>query len=113
MPLLPGQAVFKKIGRRKAQQCSIVSTAIRVEMDGGVCKDARIVLGSMAPTPLRCTEAEASITGKALDERLIAKCAEKAVAESTPIDDQRATAWYRKKVATAIVAQALTQAAGV
>jgi CO/xanthine dehydrogenase FAD-binding subunit len=113
VPLLPGGAVFKKVGRRKAQQCSIVSTAVRVEMDGDVCKDARIVLGSMAPTPLRCTKAEALITGKALDEGLIAACAEKAVAESTPIDDQRATAWYRKKVATATVAQALAQAAGI
>jgi carbon-monoxide dehydrogenase medium subunit len=96
---------------RKAQQCSIASTAVRLEMDGKVCKDARIVLGSMAPVPLRCTKAEAMITGKALDEALIAKCAEKAVSESTPINDQRATAWYRTKAATALVARALAQTA--
>jgi carbon-monoxide dehydrogenase medium subunit len=111
VPLLPGKATFKKIGMRKAQQCSIASTAVRLEMDGDVCKDARIVLGSMAPVPLRCTEAEAMITGKALDEALIAKCAEKAVSESTPIDDMRATAWYRTKAATALVARALAQTA--
>ena len=111
VPLLPGKAAFKKIGMRKAQQCSIASTAVRLEMDGAVCKDARIVLGSMAPVPLRCTEAEAMITGKALDEALIAKCAEKAVSESTPIDDMRATAWYRTKAATALVARALAQTA--
>ena len=113
VPLLPGKAAFEKIGRRKAQQCSIASTAVRLEMDGDVCKDARIVLGSMAPVPLRCTEAEALITGKTLDEGLIAKCAAKAISESTPIDDQRATAWYRTKAGTALVARALTQAAGV
>lgn len=111
VPLLPGKAVHKKIGRRKAQQCSIVAAAVRLDMDGDVCKDARIMFGSMAPVPMRCTEAEAMIKGKALDEALIADCAKAAVAQTTPIDDQRATAWYRTKVATALIAQALGQAA--
>jgi CO/xanthine dehydrogenase FAD-binding subunit len=113
VPLAQGKAVFQKLGRRKAQVCSIASTAVRLVMDGGTCKEARIVLGSMAPTPLRCTEAETMITGKKLDESLIAKCAAKAVSESNPIDDQRATAWYRKKAGTALVARALAQAAGI
>ena len=113
VPLLPGKAVFEKVGRRKAQVCSIVSAAVRLEMDGGVCKDARIVLGSMAPTPLRCPKAEAMLKGKAVDAALIAKCAAQAVAESDPIDDQRATAWYRQKAGTALVGRALTKAAGV
>jgi xanthine dehydrogenase FAD-binding subunit len=113
VPLLKGKAVFKKLGRRKAQVCSIVSTAVRLEMDGGVCTDARIVLGSMAPTPLRCSKAEAMLKGKTLDAALVAECAAQAVAESTPIDDQRATAWYRTTAGTALVAQALTEAAGI
>jgi CO/xanthine dehydrogenase FAD-binding subunit len=113
VPLLKGKAVFKKLGRRKAQVCSIVSTAVRLEMDGGVCKDARIVLGSMAPTPLRCSKAEAMLKGKAVDAALVAECAAQAVAESTPIDDQRATAWYRAKAGTALVARALAEVAGI
>jgi carbon-monoxide dehydrogenase medium subunit len=82
-------------------------------MEGATCKDARIVLGAMAPTPLRCTEAEGTIKGKSLDEGLIAKCAAEAVDESSPIDDQRATAWYRKRAAKVLVARALAQAAGI
>mgnify|MGYP001039850444 CR=1 FL=1 len=113
VPLLDGKAVFKKLGRRKAQVCSIVSTAVRLEMEGGVCKDARIVLGSMAPTPLRCSKAEAMLKGKAVDAALVAECAAQAVAESTPIDDQRATAWYRAKAGTALVERALAEAAGI
>jgi len=113
VPLLPGKAVFKKIGRRKAQTCSLVSAAARLEMDGKVCKAARIVLGSMAPTPIRCPKAEAMLKGKALDEALIAECAAQAVAESCPITDQRATAWYRQKAGTALVSRALAEAAGV
>jgi aerobic carbon-monoxide dehydrogenase medium subunit len=113
VPLLQGSAVFQKIGRRKAQICSIASAAVRLEMDGGVCKDARIVLGSMAPKPIRCPKAEEMLKGKAIDASLIAECADQAVAESKPIDDQRATAWYRQKAGTALVARALTQAAGI
>ena len=82
-------------------------------MDGMVCNDARIALGSMAPTPLRCIDAEELIKGKTLDKALIEKCAAAAVAQSAPIDDQRATAWYRMKAGTALVARGLAQAAGV
>jgi CO/xanthine dehydrogenase FAD-binding subunit len=113
VPLRAGKAVFQKLGKRKAQVCSIVTATVRLEMDGGVCKDARIVLGSMAPTPLRCTKAEALLKGKALDKALIDECAAQAVAEGSPITDQRATAWYRQKAGTALVARAVAQAAGV
>jgi CO/xanthine dehydrogenase FAD-binding subunit len=113
VPLLAGTAVFEKLGRRKAQVCSIASAAARLEIEEGVCKDARVVLGSMAPTPIRCPKAEEMLKGKAIDTELVAQCAAQAVAESSPIDDQRATAWYRTKAATALVARALTRAAGV
>ena len=86
---------------------------VRLEMDGKVCKAARIALGSMAPTPLRCVKAEEMLVGKAVDAALVAQCAAAAVGESSPIDDVRATAWYRRKAGTALVAQALAQAAGL
>ncbi len=113
VPLLAGKAAFGKLGRRKAQTCALATATARMEMDGKVCKDARIVLGSMAPTPIRCTKAEKMIIGEELDEDLIAKCAAKAIGESSPIDDQRASAWYRKQAGTALVARAVAQAAGV
>ncbi len=113
VPLPAGKTVFLKVGQRKAQILAVVSVAVRLEMDGATCKDARIVLGSMAPTPLRCTDAEELIKGKILDKALIGECAAAAVAQSAPIDDQRATAWYRMKAGTALVARALAQAAGV
>lgn len=113
IPAVKGKAVFQKLGKRKAQACSIVITAVRLEMAGGVCKAARIALGSMAPTPLRCVKAEEMLVGKAVDQALVARCAAAAVGESSPIDDVRATAWYRQKAGTALVAQALAQAAGL
>jgi carbon-monoxide dehydrogenase medium subunit len=113
VPPLKGKAAFLKLGRRKAQTLAVMSVAVWLEMDGQKCQDACIALGSMAPTPLRCTEAEALIKGKSLDGALIAECAAAAIAQSKPITDQRGSAWYRKEAGTALVARALTQAAGL
>jgi CO/xanthine dehydrogenase FAD-binding subunit len=113
VPPAAGHAVFMKLGRRKAQTLAVMNVVVRLEMDGATCQDARIVLGAMAPTPLRCTQAEALIRGKSLDAGLIADCAARAIAESAPITDQRGSAWYRKEAGTALLARALTQAAGL
>lgn len=119
IPLSKGKAVFLKLGRRKAMTLSVVNVAVHLEMDGKrrweklTCQEARIALGSMAPTPLRCLKAEGLLKSKVLDKALIGQCAAEAVAESHPIDDQRATAWYRKQAATVLVSRALAQAAGL
>ncbi len=111
LPHQKGKSVFLKLGRRKAMTLSVVNVAVRLEMEGAQCKDARIALGAMAPVPLRCTRAESLIKGQVLDKSLIDRCAAEAVAESSPIDDQRATSWYRKKAGTVLVARALARAA--
>lgn len=111
VPAVKGHSEFLKLGKRKAQACSVVTATVRIAQKDAVCEEARIVLGSMAPTPLRCTQAEAMLVGKHLDQDLIQRCAIAAVGESSPIDDQRATAWYRREAGTALVARALQQAA--
>lgn len=113
IPPIKGKTVFLKLGRRKAMTLSVVNVAVHLHMAKKTCTEARIALGAMAPTPLRCLKAEEMLKDKVLDEALISNCAAEAVAESNPIDDQRATAWYRRKAGTALVAQALRQAAGI
>jgi carbon-monoxide dehydrogenase medium subunit len=108
-----GKTAFLKLGRRKAMTLSVVNVAVRLEMTGQKCKDARIAMGSVAPTPLRCTRAEGLLKGKRLDKALIAQCSAEAMAACKPVDDQRATAWYRRQAGTALVARALAQAAGL
>ncbi|HBY96101.1 MAG: xanthine dehydrogenase family protein subunit M [Ardenticatenaceae bacterium] len=113
MPVPRGNTVFLKLGRRKALTFAVVNVAVWLELDGEKCRDARIALGSVAPTPVRCLAAEALIRGKRLDKTSIVECAAAAVAETHPIDDQRASAWYRRKASAPLVARALAQAAGV
>ena len=113
IPPVKGRTVFLKLGRRKAMTLSVVNVAVRLEMGGKKCKDARIAMGSVAPTPLRCTQAEELLKGKGPDETLFAQCSAEAMAACNPVDDQRGTAWYRRHAGTALVAKALARAAGL
>lgn len=113
VPVGDGKTAFMKLGRRKALTISVANTAVCLEMEGKKCGEARIALGAMAPTLLRCSKAEKMLQGKALDMKAIGACAAQAVDESAPIDDQRGTAWYRMRAGQALVKRALAQAAGI
>jgi CO/xanthine dehydrogenase FAD-binding subunit len=113
IPAFKGKTAFKKLGRRKAMTLSVVNVAVRLDGNRKKCNEARIALGSMGPTPMRCEKAETMLQGKALDRELIKACAAQAVNETSPIDDQRATAWYRKQAGAALVAQALNRISGL
>lgn len=113
MTVPKGKTIFLKLGKRKAMTLSVVNVAVCLEMDGQKCKEVRIAVGSVAPTPLRCIKAEGLLKGKGIDNPLITQCATEAMAASKPVDDQRATAWYRKQAGTALVARALARAAGI
>ena len=113
VPFAKGNAVFLKLGRRRSMTCSVVNTAVRIYSEGTTCKEARIAVGSMGPTPIRCVKAEKVITGHTIDPDLIDECAETAITETSPIDDKRASAWYRKKAGKTLVRRALARAAGI
>jgi len=113
VPSFKGRTIFLKLGRRKAMTLSVANVAVRLEMAGDTCNEVRIAMGAMSPVPMRCTRAEEMLKGRILDKALVNKSATEAVAETNPIDDQRATAWYRKKAGAALVAKALLQAASI
>lgn len=88
---------YEKFNIIKNQQ-GIVSVAASVTMaeDGAGCKDARIVLGAAAATPLRAKEAEQMLIGKKIDTKLLASVGKKASEESDPVSDIHATETYRR-----------------
>ncbi|HEY6363204.1 MAG TPA: xanthine dehydrogenase family protein subunit M, partial [Candidatus Binatia bacterium] len=56
------------------------------------CAGVRIVLGAVAPTPIRARNAEAILEGQTLTEALAAKAGDEAAKESKPISDVRSSA---------------------
>ena len=65
---------------REAWTHAIVSAAVVLEMDGAICRAARIVLGGVAPVPWRVPDAEAVLVGEPTTAPLAARAAEAAVA---------------------------------
>jgi len=113
IPLPKGRNIFLKLGRRRAMTLSIVNVAVCLEMEGRVCRKAKIAIGSVAPTPIRCPRAEALLENRMIEPELISTCTGEAMAMSKPVDDQRAKAWYRVQAGTVLLKRALLQAAGL
>jgi OHCU decarboxylase len=99
----------RKVGARSAQAISKVCIAALGHLDDGVVEDVRIALGSLAPVPLRLTETERTVRGKAIDSDLLFSAMEAARAEIRPIDDIRSTARYRAAVASNLVVEFLNR----
>jgi NADPH-dependent glutamate synthase beta subunit-like oxidoreductase/CO/xanthine dehydrogenase FAD-binding subunit len=76
---------FLKFRLREAVDFPIVSVASVINIDNGVCQDARIALGAVAPTPIRATEAEKMIKGKALNSKTAEAASEAAVIGAIPL----------------------------
>jgi CO/xanthine dehydrogenase FAD-binding subunit len=108
--LPPGTAgSFIKLGTRKAMAIAVASTAARVTLgEDGKVREARIALGSVAPTPLRARKAESLLEGNLLSDEIIAEAASQARDESIPISDMRASAEYRSRMVEVLVRRALT-----
>ncbi|UCC90593.1 MAG: xanthine dehydrogenase family protein subunit M [Dehalococcoidia bacterium] len=98
-----------KLGKRKSDICSVISVAISIEIEGNLCRFARIALGAVAPVPLLAKRAGSLLERQNIDKTLITKAAKAASEETTPIDDVRATAWYRRKVSETLVKRLLSQ----
>ncbi|MFB3884831.1 MAG: xanthine dehydrogenase family protein subunit M [Thermodesulfobacteriota bacterium] len=100
VPALPPKTrgLYLKHTTRGTVNPAIVGVASIVTMDGKRCKEIKLVLGAVAPTPIRAKKAEEILRGKEIDDLLIEKAARAASEESSPISDVRASADYRKEM---------------
>lgn len=104
--------VYLKFGTRKSMEISIVSvTTILTLDDSGLCREARIVLGAVAPTFVRAPEAERLLQGKRLSEKLASQAGELAQQSCNPITDTRASAEYRRMLVSALTRKSILQIA--
>jgi xanthine dehydrogenase small subunit len=102
-----------KLSKRIDQDISAVMGAFKVAVAGTRIAEARIAFGGMAATPKRARQAEAALPGADLGDPATWQSALAALASDfTPINDQRASAGYRRDVAQALLRKALTEIAG-
>lgn len=105
-------ASFEKYRRRKGLSLAVVNAAAVVELDAAGDRISRVAigLGAVAPTTIRARAAESFLTGKLADAKTLAEAAKIAAQETSPIDDFRASAQYRRDLVVVLTRRALDQA---
>ena len=114
VPVVDGPQEFLKVGTRNAMVISVATVALVLDRTQ---QRVRVALGSVAPVPLRATEAEDWIAG-AVDwdstepppESLLVRFGELVAAAARPIDDHRSTADYRRHAVSVMARRALARA---
>ena len=79
------RSAYHKVMDRESWTHAIVSAAVVLEMDGAVCRAARIVLGGVAPVPWPVPDAERMLVGERVTPTLAARVAVEAVAGASPL----------------------------
>ena len=95
-------SAFSKKSRVKADIAKI-NLAVYLEREGSICKDCKIVLGSVAVKAIRAKEAEGFLKGQTVSTSLIDKVAKNASKETKPINDIRSSVEYRTDIARVMV----------
>jgi carbon-monoxide dehydrogenase medium subunit len=87
-----------------------VNAAVRLDMVGKICKEARLAIGAVAPVTLRLIKSEALLKGSALTADVLQQVADTVPTEIKPIDDVRSTAEYRRAVSGVLVRRVIEEA---
>lgn len=99
----PVQQTFLKFTLRKPIDFAIVSAAALITMADGVCTEARIALGAVAPGAHRAVAAEEYLQGRLIDDDSASQAAELALKGARPLSGNA----YKINIAKALVTRAI------
>jgi len=109
-PQLVGEYI--KFSPRDMMDLAYIGVSVAYDFAGDKkCSGVRIVLGAVAPTPIRARNSEALLEGKILTEELAAQVGDEAARESKPISDVRSSADYRRAMVGVMTKRAILNAA--
>ncbi len=101
----PGRrAAFVKMRERRAQDFALVSVAAALDVEGDTISRARIVLGGVAPVPLRARGAELILEGAPLSSADAQEACEAAVEGARPLKDNH----FKVALTSALVRRVVT-----
>ena len=102
-------SVYVKIQEKDSLDWPVVDCSVALAMAGGICRQASVIVGAVAPVPWRAKEAEAVITGKVVNDSLAAQAAEQAFRAARPLAQNA----YKIKLGSAVVRKAILAAAQI
>ena len=106
---LAARSTYLKFKERESLDFALASAAVAVRLDGRTVRDARIVLGGVAPVPWRVPAAEKFLVGKELKPDVLAEAGKVALAGAQPLEKNA----YKVPLAQTLVRRALAKAGGV
>ncbi len=111
-PAVHSGAKFLRFIPRNEMDIAVVNVASMVELDakGETFLQARIAMGSVAPTPLFVKAAGDSLAGKKVNDESIKAAALIAREAATPITDMRGTIEHRKQLVEVLTVRTLNAA---
>lgn len=101
---------YIKYSNRKAMDIAILGVSVVCKAEGGKFSDVRIALGVAAPTPIRCSEAEAFAKGRDITMENLKEIGKYAVKSSKARDSWRASKSYREHLIEILTIRALKEA---
>jgi xanthine dehydrogenase YagS FAD-binding subunit len=110
VPRLPqgtGSA-YLNLKHKQSFDWPLVEAAVVLYKDGQTIRDARVVLGSVAPAPLRAAAAEKALIGSQVTDAAAAEAGRAATAGATPLTHNA----YKVKLLAELVRRTVLKAAG-
>ncbi|HEY4362413.1 MAG TPA: xanthine dehydrogenase family protein subunit M [Bryobacteraceae bacterium] len=98
------RSAYHKELDRESWTHAVVSVAAALEIENGICKNARIVLGGVAPIPWRVQKAEAVLAGQRITPELAAQAGEIAIQGAQPLAKNK----YKIPLTKAVVKRTIT-----
>ena len=103
-------AAYQCLSARSRVDLTSVSVAVYLVLAEDTIHESRIVLGAVAPKPLRARQAEELLVGRVLTKSLVAEAGQAAANEARPITDIRASAEWRRMMVAVLTQRAIAQA---
>jgi carbon-monoxide dehydrogenase medium subunit len=103
-------ASYKRISARCGVDIAAVGVGVKILLNGEGCKEAKIVLGAVAPVPMRAIRTEDLVQGREGTPELVRDAGDRAAEEAKPISDMRASASWRKQMVAVLTRRALDEA---
>ncbi len=109
----PGGGFYYKFAQRTTDLAVVsVATYLTFNPDNrDRCKDIRIVMGSVGPTPLRSKRSENLLKGKAITDTLIEEAARLSAEDAQPTTDINGSEDYKREIVHVLVRRTIKEAA--
>lgn len=96
---------------RKVGDYAVSAVAVQLLLRGSTVSQARIALTNVSPVPMRATDAESELTGKALSDEVLEAAGRAAAAQSEPSADLRGSEDYKRDLTRILTRRAIQKAA--